>query len=417
VFPIKRKLNSAVWRLKQAAIGGYNAALKAVVETLAEKYWLLDYLPTFAKRKQGVLLVRLDLIGDFVLWLDSAQAYRQLYPNKKITLAVNSACGELAKALPHWDEVISINVHRLRTDFVYRLRTLVSLRWRNFAIAIQPTFSRELVGDIALRSTNAPQRIGYRGDTNNILTNQKAKSDLWYNKLVVNDRTCKMELSINAHFVRELGCTDFLSALPVIPETTAPATQFDTNKPYIVIAPGASWQPKMWPARHFAELVRQLNAKFDIRFALCGGNDDYLICESLAQDLGFSNLTNLAGKTSLLDLVEIIRRAELVVSNDSSPVHIAAATGATAICILGGGHFGRFLPYQIENSTERWSPHVFWNEMDCFDCRWLCKFKPLHDNVVPCISGVSVENVTTACMAILLNKLDPSSLPSSERHY
>jgi ADP-heptose:LPS heptosyltransferase len=408
VLPIKRKFNSAVWRLKQATIRGYRSTLKFVVETLTEKYWLLDYLPTLAKRKEGVLLVRLDLIGDFVLWLDSAQAYRQIYPNKKITLAVNSACAELARFLPHWDEVISVNVHRLRTDFLYRFRTLVKLRWRNFAIAIQPTFSREFIGDLAVRSTAAPDRTGYVGDTNNILANQKIKTDCWYHTLIVNNPACKMELNINAHFVRELGCTHFLSALPVIPETTARATQFDTTRPYIVIAPGASWQPKMWPARHFAKLIRQLNAKFDTRFVLCGGNDDYLICESLTQDLGFSNLTNLAGKTSLLDLVEIIRRAALVISNDSSPVHIAAATGATAVCILGGGHFGRFLPYQIENSAERWSPHVFWNEMDCFDCRWLCKFKPLHENVVPCISSVSLENVATACMVILRNKLDPS---------
>jgi ADP-heptose:LPS heptosyltransferase len=173
----------------------------------------------------------------------------------------------------------------------------------------------------------------------------------------------------------------------------------------------------MWPEHHFAKLVRQLNAKFTTQFVLCGGNDDYLTCKALAQDLGFSNLTNLAGKTSLLDLIDVIRGAALVISNDSSPVHIAAAAGTPAVCILGGGHFGRFLPYQIESPTEQWSPHVLWNEMDCFDCRWLCKFKPSYENVVPCISGVSVENVTTACMAILLNKLDPSSLPSSERHY
>jgi ADP-heptose:LPS heptosyltransferase len=409
VLPIKRKLNSALWRLKQACIGGYRATLKLLVETLTERYWLLDYLPTFTKRKEGVLLVRLDLIGDFVLWLDSAQAYRRLYPNKKITLVVNSACAELANALPHWDEVFSVNVQRLRTDFGYRLCTLVKLRWRNFAIAIQPTFSREFVGDIALRSTSAPLRIGYTGDTNNILATQKTKSDLWYNKLVVNNPACMMELSINAHFVRELGCNDFLSCVPVIPKVAALAAQFQVDVPYIVIAPGASWQPKMWPLGHFAELVRHLDSQFDTHFVLCGGKDDYAICVELAQEVGLNNLTNLAGRTSLLDLTETIRAAALIVSNDSSPVHIAAATATPSVCILGGGHFGRFLPYITERASDPSTKiTAVWHKMECFGCSWRCKYKLEADQAVPCISMVSINAVVKHCQTLIGQNIDAS---------
>ena len=402
MLPIKRKFNSALWRLKQAAIGGYRSTLKLFVETLTEKYWLLDYLPTFTKRKEGVLLVRLDLIGDFVLWLDSAQAYRRLYPNKKITLVVNSACAELAQALPHWDAVISVNVRRLRQDMSYRLRTLIKLRWRNFAIAIQPTFSREFVGDLAVRATRAPTRIGYTGDTNNILVAQKTKTDRWYEKLIVNDPTCIMELSINAHFVRELGCRDFLSNVPCIPKVAALAKQLQFKSPYIVITPGASWQPKMWPLHHFAELIRQLDSQFDTHFVLCGGKDDYGICAELAQDVGLSNLTNLAGQTSLLDLVEVIRAATLVVSNDSSPVHIAAATATPSVCILGGGHFGRFLPYTTEYVSDSSTKiTAVWYGMDCFGCSWRCKFQRDDKSAVPCIATISVDLVVQHCQDLM----------------
>ena len=402
MIPIKRKFNSALWRLKQAAIGGYRSTLKLFVETLTEKYWLLDYLPTFTKRKEGVLLVRLDLIGDFVLWLDSAQAYRRLYPNKKITLVVNSACAELAQALPHWDAVISVNVRRLRQDMSYRLRTLIKLRWHNFAIAIQPTFSREFVGDLAVRATRAPTRIGYTGDTNNILVAQKTKTDRWYDKLIVNDPACKMELSINAHFVRELGCRDFLSNVPVIPKVSVIAKQLQFKSPYIVIAPGASWQPKVWPLHHFAELIRLLDSQFDTHFVLCGGKDDYKICAELAQDVRLSNLTNLAGQTSLLDLVEVIRAATLVVSNDSSPVHIAAATATPSVCILGGGHFGRFLPYTTEYVSDSSTKiTAVWYGMDCFGCSWRCKFQRDDKSAVPCIATISVDLVVQHCQDLM----------------
>ncbi len=404
MLPVKRKINSAIWRLKQAAIGGYRSTLRLFVETLTEKYWLLDYLPTFTRRKEGVLLVRLDLIGDFVLWLDSAQTYRRLYPNKKITLAVNSACTELARSLPHWDEVIGISVHHLRTDFVYRLRTFVQLRWRNFAIAIQPTFSREFAGDMTLRSTAAPERIGYAGDTNNILVTQKTKTDRWYNKLIVNEPACTMELSINAHFVRELGCHDFLSNVPALPKTTTRSIEFPIDKPYVVIAPGASWQPKMWPIEHFVDLIKKLNLQFDLHFVLCGGQDDRALCGRLTQNLDFINVTNMAGQTSLLDLIEIVRGASLVVTNDSSPVHIAAATDTPSVCILGGGHYGRFLPYQIESGSSIALPATLTMPMQCFGCNWTCPFIKQAAIVVPCIAAVASDDVALRCTELLRSR-------------
>ncbi len=401
--PLKRKFNSAIWRLKQASIQGYQGALRLFVETLTEKYWLLDYLPTFAKRKEGVLLLRLDMIGDFVLWLDSARVYRQLYPNQKITLAVNSACAELAKTLPHWDEVIAINVQSLRTDLMYRLRTLVKLRVRHFAVAVQPTFSREFVGDLALRSTCAAERIGYAGDASNIPSTQKAKTDHWYSKLIANHPDCKMELSTNAHFVRALGSLDFLSQTPVIDITVPLSAKHQFNKRYIVIAPGASWQPRAWPIAHFAALIQQLSSQFNVDFVLCGGKEDQPLCEELLQKVNSGNLINLTGQTSLLELIEIIRGAVLVVSNESSPVHIAAATATPSVCLLGGGHFGRFMPYTIERQVETpfSSPVAAWHNMDCFGCSWKCKFKLEANQAVPCIVMVSVDAIAEHCQTIL----------------
>ncbi len=401
--PLKRKFNSAIWRLKQACSQGYQKALRLFVETLSERYWLLDYLPSFAMRKEGVLLLRLDLIGDFVLWLDAARAYRQLYPNQKITLAVNSACAELAKTLPCWDEVIAINVHRLRTDLIYRLRTLVKLRVRNFAVAIQPTFSREFAGDVALRSTCATERIGYVGDTSNIVSTQKAQTNGWYSKLIAKPPDCKMELSTNAHFVRALGCIDFLSQIPIIAKTVALPAKYRFSKRYIVIAPGASWQPRSWPVAHFAALIQQLASQFTVDFVLCGGKDDQALCEDLSQKVSASNVINLAGQTSLLELVEIIRGAVLVISNESSPVHLAAATATPSVCILGGGHFARFTPYIIEQQpqTPLSAPTAVWHDMDCFGCSWKCKFKLEGDQAVPCVAMISVDRVKTHCQALL----------------
>ncbi len=398
VLPIKRKFRSGVWRLKQAAIHGYYSTIKYVVEVITEKYWLIDYLPTFFKKKEHVLLIRLDLIGDFVLWLDSAKAYRHLYPDHKITLVVNQICQEVAETLPFWDNVLALDVRQLRTNYLYRLRAALKLRWQNFAVAIQPAFSRELVGDLLVRATHAPERIGYAGNTDNMPASVKITTDRWYTKLINNNEGQITELDINAHFMVSLGCQGFLTNFPSIPSNKmALRDNLLFQSPYIVIAPGASWSPKMWLAANFAKLISQLRIKFDVQIVICGGSTDETTCRTLAYLLGSSSVHDISGQTTLSELIEVIRHAQLVISNDSSPVHIAAAVSTPSVCILGGGHFGRFLPYPEGLSVSERLPVALSHKMNCFGCNWHCVYDLSQEQSVPCISSIEVSTVFDAC--------------------
>jgi ADP-heptose:LPS heptosyltransferase len=401
VLPLKRKFFSALWRLKQAATKIYGTTTKYLVEVLTERYWLLDYLPTFPKKRDSVLLIRLDLIGDFVLWLDSAQAFRHLYPGQRITIAVNSAYADLARVLPHWDEVLSVNVQQMRTSYIYRLATLVRLRRGNFSVAIQPTFSREFVGDLAVRASLASERIGYDGDVNNFSIVVKDKTDRWYTRLIPNDPLQIMELNINAHFVRELGAHAFKANLPVIPTTVTPRASLLFTPPYIVVAPGASWGPKMWPVANFAQLITELVKQFNIQVVYCGGESDQPVCRELHDLIAANSSIDLSGLTSLPELVEIIRGANLLITNDSAPVHIAAAVGTPSVCILGGGHFGRFLPYPVGLTPDANRPLICSFQMPCFGCKWRCIYSTSAHEAVPCISQIAVTDVYEACHNLL----------------
>ncbi len=379
----------------------YQSTIKFAVGLFTERYWLLDYLPTFFQKRDGVLLVRLDLIGDFVLWLDSAQAYRRLYPDQKITLAVNSICTELATALPHWDRVISINVHELRTNYLYRICILAKLRWSNFAIAIQPTFSREFIGDLIVRACQSKIRVGYFGDTHNITPALKIKTDGWYTQLIKNGCSNHMELNINAHFVRELGLRSFKSNVPVIESTEAQPRILTGISNYVVLAVGASWKPRMWPTSSCVELIECLQKEFNVHVVLCGSTSDRILCSQIEKTIGSNKITNLAGQTSLQELIEVIRFAKLVVSNESAPSHIAAATGTPVVCILGGGHFGRFWPYITEGVSPTDLRLNAAYPMDCFNCAWQCKYNPGPDDAVPCIANITVSNVLSQCKSAL----------------
>ncbi|MBW6453544.1 MAG: hypothetical protein K0A92_07150, partial [Methyloprofundus sp.] len=131
-------------------------------------------------------MIRLDAIGDFILWLDTAKEYRRVYPNQKITLIANGAWADLASALPYWDAVWPVNVRHLdlRTPW-HRWHVLRQISKGGFHTAIQPTCSRLLLhGDSLVRATGAVHRIGSMGDLANATAFDHKIGNRWYTQLL-----------------------------------------------------------------------------------------------------------------------------------------------------------------------------------------------------------------------------------------
>jgi heptosyltransferase-1 len=114
---------------------------------------------------------------------------------------------------------------------------------------------------------------------------------------------------------------------------------------WIALQPGARWPNKRWPAESFAELARRLAARYaDVRFAVLGGAQDRPLAETVARAVPGRSL-NLAGETSLPELVEWLRRCALLVTNDTGPMHVAAALGKPLVALFGPTEPRRTGPY------------------------------------------------------------------------
>jgi ADP-heptose:LPS heptosyltransferase len=163
--------------------------------------------------------------------------------------------------------------------------------------------------------------------------------------------------------------------------------------------------PRAWPIERFENVIRMLQAEFDVQIVLCGSASDRAVYQDLIETSGLQKVNNIAGQTTLLDMVEIIRKAEIVIGNDSSPVHIAAATDTPSICVLGGGHVDRFLPYPPEFHTDESAPVVLSRSMECFNCQWKCIFDLAAIQTVPCVTQISVEEFSQRCKALLRSVL------------
>jgi heptosyltransferase I len=119
---------------------------------------------------------------------------------------------------------------------------------------------------------------------------------------------------------------------------------------WIVLQPGARWENKRWPAEYFAELVRQTAAQFPgTRFAILGSGEDRPLGEIISRAAP-QHCLNLCGKTSLLEMIEWVRRCDLMVTNDTGPMHAAAALGKPVVALFGPTEPRRTGPYgQLEN--------------------------------------------------------------------
>lgn len=118
----------------------------------------------------------------------------------------------------------------------------------------------------------------------------------------------------------------------------------------LALHPGARWENKRWPISHFVTLAQDLSrTNPEIRFVVLGSGADTALGEQIAK-ANPGRVLNLAGQTTLLELIECLRVCQLLVCNDTGPMHIAAALGKPVIGLFGPTNPWRTGPYgQIDS--------------------------------------------------------------------
>jgi ADP-heptose:LPS heptosyltransferase len=389
------------------------------------EYFFFKWIPS--KKEQSILIVRLDAIGDSIIWLDSAKEYRKHFPTKHVILLCNIAWIEIACQLPYFDEVIAIDVKKFQKSPIYRMRFLLKLTHRKFEQVINPVYSRDFfVQDTLVHNLKSNIKTGSTGDysnTENTLSglskslicyssNLKIRADKWYSVLVESINPA-MELIQNANFIRMCLTKSFQSHLPEIP-FSFPSSPLLPVEEYVVLFIGASTYRKYWKMDNYTKIIQHLSTP---SIVLCGGKNDLPVPDTMMKVWSQEKkIINLIGKTNLMDLFSLIREAKYIVTNDTSASHITVAVKTPSVCLLGGGHFGRFHPYQVEYLSEedkKYLPKVVYYQMDCFNCNIHCKYIKDKYTIWPCIDNITVEQVLEKIQEIEKENYMPHKTQSS----
>ena len=307
---------------------------------------------------QRILLIKPSAVGDVIHAIPVLDRLRKRYPNARIDWMLTPHNAELVRNHPALSNVVLFERYAYGKPWrnwaapAGVAQMLSDLRSANYDLAID--LHGQFRSAIFALATAAPTRIGFDRPRrrHQPLTRdlpletldhawQGAREGSW---IAYTHRIPIPTLDVHA-IDRYLWLSGLLGLPDSEPTFHLPSDEsaiqrvsalLKSNaldvKPLLLLAPGTVWETKHWIPSHFAEVGQYFLAE-GWSVALIGAGRDRTACAAVQTTL--RGAVDLCGKTTLLELVELIRRARLCVSNDSGPMHLAAALDTPVVAVFG----------------------------------------------------------------------------------
>ncbi len=286
-------------------------------------------MPAPKRRSPRFLITRLSAIGDCILTMPVAAELRRTYPDSLIAWVVQGAGAQLLVDHPDLDQVIKVPRGWLKSPrAIWKLRN--QLRQYNFDYVIDPQSLTK--SSAAGWLSGASRRIGFSEPQGRELAPLLANHHV--------RRTADHVVDAYLQLLKPLGIhhPQVRFHVPRSSEATKMVDTFlDQVQPgpeFIVINPGAGWDSKLWPARRYGLLARELGRQHGIHsiVAWAGDRERSWTTEIVEHSAGHAIA---APDTTLPQLAALLRRATMFVGSDTGPLHLAAAVGTTCVSMYG----------------------------------------------------------------------------------
>ena len=320
-----------------------------------------------------ILVVKPSSLGDIVHSLPFLNSLKACYPRAEIHWVIAKGLEGLLECHPMVDKLIVINKDMWkklsRTKDTIKEVTQLLKNIRNEQYDLVADLQGLFRSGIITMATRAPVRVGF--------SEAREGSRLFYNIKVKGGRDVHA-VERYMKIAGALGCDEKNILFPFALCDSKGKTIEEIRssiKEYAVIVPGARWATKIWPAENFGRIASLLS----VQALVIGSKDDIPIAERVVQSSG-GKAVSLAGKTSLKELIEVMRHARVVISNDSGPLHIAAGFQVPVVAVFGPTSPQRTGPYGAGNI-------VIQSDASCAPCfRKKCRD-------MRCMTGITVELV------------------------
>jgi heptosyltransferase I len=333
-----------------------------------------------------ILLIKLSAIGDVVQTLPVLEAIKKIYPDSEITWVVEEAAAGILEGHPLIDRLLisrrkawlkmlrsPLTAGRGAGDIIGFIRDLRSME---YDIAID--FQGLLKSGVLIGLARATRKIGF-----------DRTRELSY--LFLNERLPAYDIEKHA-LLRYLDVARYLGAgdpspactLPIAREVSAIKKKIEgmnlKDRPLVAINPVARWNTKLWPERSLAELADRLVKERKAVVIFTGSPEDRAVNDRIIS-LMSETAVNWAGETTLKELAALASLADLFISTDTGPMHLAAAAGAKVLALFGPTAPWRTGPYGPSHVVVR-------TGIVCSPC-----FQRKCEIGARCMEGITVDDV------------------------
>ncbi|MFX4284748.1 glycosyltransferase family 9 protein [Aliarcobacter butzleri] len=296
-------------------------------------------------------------LGDAIMATPAIDNLIITYPDAQITLLGSFVSTQAFQGYPNIKKVIVDDTKKSGN----RYKNLISLAKNIGRVDLAISFRRSISSKFMMFFIKAKKKFNYRR-----LTKKEIHLCIRYNDFVNKVLNLQNEVGdLKLYF-----------------------KPFNYDKPTLGINPGATYgSAKRWYPEEFAKIAIEISKKYDI--VIFGGPAETNIAKDIENELvskGITNYQNLAGKTTIPELIEKIAGLDLFITNDSGPMHIAAAYKVKTIAIFGPTKF---------TETNQWNNpngEIVTKNLDCAPCmKRVCPLK--HHNCMKNITAADVLNV------------------------
>lgn len=332
-----------------------------------------------------LLISRTDRLGDLVLALPFVETIKRRYPQCSIEVFASLYASPILENNPNVDRIVRVQNDMLRKDNLYKKDLLHKIKRGNYK-AVVVLFPERRISQL-FHKANIPIRIGTAGRFHSMFFNVHLLHSRRSNR--------KHESAYNL---------EFLSFFKDGPTVTKPKvyllekelnnarrilSEAKVNFPFVVLHPGSGGSAESWPMDQFIELYGALN-QAGINVVISGSEDEGEACDKIAKAKGIS-LKKITGRTDLRTLAAVLSLSNVVVSNSTGPLHLAASLGTQVVGLY---------PSKKIMSPRRWGPLGDSDIVmlpETAECR--CP-----DKRCTCMETISIESVFKAITSLHLQE-------------
>lgn len=276
-----------------------------------------------------IIVVQTAFIGDAILTLPLIQTMKKNYHAAHIDVVVIPRTAELFAHHPDIDQIFVYDKRKADKGIGGFFRFRKKLLEHRYDLAIVP--HRSLRSALLTASLHPAKSICF-----------DRSAGRWLFDLQVHYKSELHEIDRNLSLLHPLGIRETVSDIPQLYPSEDDQSVVEEfwnewkleNHSVIAMAPGSIWATKRWLPERFAETAKYFVQK-KYHVVLIGGKEDRQLCENICAQAGSDRVVVAAGDLSLLQSAELIRRCNVLLSNDSAPLHLAAAMQTPVVAVFG----------------------------------------------------------------------------------